>query len=136
ASPIFPPSSRWDLSAASTCSCVTSFALRRRSPSFTTMRVGYCTSWSKVQSRGFSQIGTLDSRLVFFDRLQLSDEGADLQFGSDLDRDLSRIVGEPEHEVFSHQSAAGALGLDTDRREGPGRDDDRLAALDLDVEDA
>src|ERR1700730_18318776 len=37
ASPILPPSSRWSLRAVSSCSCVISFCLRRRSPSFTAM---------------------------------------------------------------------------------------------------
>ena len=39
ASPILPPSSRCDLRAASSWSCVISLALSRRSPSFTAMTV-------------------------------------------------------------------------------------------------
>src|SRR5260370_14973432 len=55
ASPSLPPSSRCDLSAASNCSWVMSFALRRRSPSLTAMGKEDAKAWGSQQS-------TADSR--------------------------------------------------------------------------
>src|SRR5439155_18184222 len=44
--------------------------------------------------------------LFFFDRLQFSDEGSDLQLGPDLNRHLLLVVGQPEDQVFAFADQA------------------------------
>src|SRR6266542_7000693 len=39
---------------------------------------------------------------AFLDGLELADEGSDLQLRAELDGDLSRVVGQPEHQLFHY----------------------------------
>src|SRR6266542_66277 len=127
ASPNLPPSSRWDWRAASTCSGVTSFALTRRSPSFTAMgkfhRLRLCAQSVK---RGDAET----SNLIVLDRLQLSDERPDLQLRVQLDRNFFLVVGQPEDEVLApaDQSFVGTPRLNADRSESSRGRRDRLAS--------
>src|SRR5260370_40335561 len=136
ASPSFPPSSRCDLSAASSCSWVMSFALRRRSPSLTAMgkedaKAGPVDSqqltvdWTVEGGPLGALLSTVDCGLWtrFFHRLQLPDQGSCFELGLDLAKKLALIGGQPEDEVLAQQVGSFAPGLDPDRVEGsPGRD--------------
>src|SRR6266496_6802010 len=46
---------------------------------------------------------------AFLAGLGLADKGSDLQLRAELDGDLSRVVGQPEHQVFPHQASRRAL---------------------------
>src|SRR5216684_7140682 len=106
ASPSFPPSSRCDFRDASTCSCVTSFALRSKSPSFTAMGnadrkvlpggVSKDVQRQKKPVRRIPGPWAVGPGLVFLHRLQLPDQVAHLQFRAQLDGDLAGVVGQPE----------------------------------------
>src|SRR5262249_21703425 len=81
-----------------------------------------------------SLLSTVDRRLstCIFDRLQLPDQGPDLQLRLNLDRKLSVVIREPKDQVSSQEMRSFALGLDADGLEGASGRDDSLAALDLD----